>query len=115
MPSVTERESPAAVANRRRRTLEAIVGGQCRGTPRAPGGRCPTRSRRPVAGSPCSGSASTVRTVTAEPPPRGRPSDGLLRALAGDAATEALALAAAIPFLFLHATYQPTLSIGGEA
>jgi len=50
--------------------------------------------------------------VTAEPPPRGRPSDGLLRALAGDAATESLALAAAIPFLFLHATYQPTLSIG---
>jgi hypothetical protein len=50
--------------------------------------------------------------VTAQPLPRGRPSDGLLRALAGDAATEALALAAAIPFLFLHATYQPTLSIG---
>ncbi|HTK24037.1 MAG TPA: hypothetical protein VL264_07395, partial [Gaiella sp.] len=50
--------------------------------------------------------------MTAEPPPRGRPSDGLLRALAGDAATESLALAAAIPFLFLHATYQPTLSIG---
>jgi O-antigen ligase len=36
----------------------------------------------------------------------------LVRALAGDAATEALALAAAIPFLFLHATYQPTLSLG---
>jgi O-antigen ligase len=50
--------------------------------------------------------------VTAEPPPRGRPSDGLLRAFAGDAATEALALAVAIPFLFLHATYQPTLSLG---
>ena len=50
--------------------------------------------------------------MTAQPLPRGRPSDGLLRALAGDAATEALALAAAIPFLFLHATYQPTLSIG---
>ena len=50
--------------------------------------------------------------MTAEPPPRGRPSDGLLRAFAGDAATEALALAVAIPFLFLHATYQPTLSLG---
>jgi O-antigen ligase len=50
--------------------------------------------------------------VTAEPLPRGRPSDGLLQAFAGDAATEALALAVAIPFLFLHATYQPTLSIG---
>jgi len=50
--------------------------------------------------------------VTAEPLSRGRPSDGLLRAFAGDAATEALALAVAIPFLFLHATYQPTLSIG---
>ncbi|HEY1316803.1 MAG TPA: O-antigen ligase family protein [Gaiella sp.] len=50
--------------------------------------------------------------MTAEPLPRGRSSDGLLRAFAGDAATEALALAVAIPFLFLHATYQPTLSIG---
>jgi O-antigen ligase/polysaccharide polymerase Wzy-like membrane protein len=50
--------------------------------------------------------------VTAEPPPRGRPSDGLLRAFAGETATEALALAVAIPFLFLHATYQPTLSLG---
>jgi len=49
--------------------------------------------------------------VTAEPLPRGRASDGL-RGFAGDAATEALALAVAIPFLFLHATYQPTLSIG---
>jgi O-antigen ligase len=35
-----------------------------------------------------------------------------LRALVGDAPTEALVLAAAVPFLFLHATYQPTLSIG---
>jgi O-antigen ligase len=50
--------------------------------------------------------------VTAEPLPRGRASDGLLQGFAGDAATEALALAAAVPFLFLHATYQPTLSIG---
>jgi O-antigen ligase len=50
--------------------------------------------------------------VTAEPLSRGRPAEGLLRALAGDAATEALALAAAVPFLFLHATYQPTLSLG---
>ena len=49
--------------------------------------------------------------MTAEPLPRGHPSEGLLRAFAGDAATEALALAVAIPFLFLHATYQPTLSI----
>jgi O-antigen ligase len=36
----------------------------------------------------------------------------MLRALVGDAPTEALVLAAAVPFLFLHATYQPTLSIG---
>ncbi len=36
----------------------------------------------------------------------------MLRALAGDAARESLALAAAVPFLFLHATYQPTLSVG---
>ncbi|HET7043795.1 MAG TPA: hypothetical protein VFI37_03005, partial [Gaiellaceae bacterium] len=36
----------------------------------------------------------------------------MLRALAGDAAAESLALAAAVPFLFLHATYQPTLSVG---
>jgi len=50
--------------------------------------------------------------VTAEPLPRGRAPDGLLQGFAGDAATEALALAAAVPFLFLHATYQPTLSIG---
>ncbi|HEY7177567.1 MAG TPA: O-antigen ligase family protein [Gaiella sp.] len=50
--------------------------------------------------------------MTAEPLSRGRPAEGLLRALAGDAATEALALAAAVPFLFLHATYQPTLSLG---
>ena len=50
--------------------------------------------------------------MTAEPLPRGRPSDGLLQAFAEDAATEALALAVAIPFLFFHATYQPTLSIG---
>ena len=65
-------------------------------------------SRRP----PRSEKPSTVRTVTAEPLPRGRPSDGLLQVFAGDAATEALALAVAIPFLFLHATYQPTLSLG---
>ena len=50
--------------------------------------------------------------MTAEPLPRGRASDGLLLGFAGDAATEALALAAAVPFLFLHATYQPTLSVG---
>jgi O-antigen ligase len=54
--------------------------------------------------------------VTAEPLPSanrgGHASDGLLRVLAGDAPAEALVLAAAVPFLFLHATYQPTLSIG---
>jgi len=50
--------------------------------------------------------------VTAEPVPRTHPSAGTLRALVGDAPTEALVLAAAVPFLFLHATYQPTLSIG---
>jgi O-antigen ligase len=55
---------------------------------------------------------ATVRTVTAEPVPRTHPSAGTLRAVVGDAPTEALVLAAAVPFLFLHATYQPTLSIG---
>jgi len=35
-----------------------------------------------------------------------------VRALVGDAASEALVLAAAVPFLFLHATYQPTVSLG---
>ena len=50
--------------------------------------------------------------MTAEPLPRAHPSAGTLRALVGDAATEAVALAAAVPFLFLHATYQPTLSLG---
>jgi O-antigen ligase len=50
--------------------------------------------------------------VTAEPLSRGHPSDGIVHALVGDAATEALALALAVPFIFLHATYQPTLSIG---
>ena len=55
---------------------------------------------------------ATVRTVTAEPVPRTHPSAGTLRALAGDAPLETLVLAAAVPFLFLHATYQPTLSLG---
>ena len=50
--------------------------------------------------------------MTAEPLPRAHPSAGTLRALVGDAATEAVVLAAAVPFLFLHATYQPTLSLG---
>ena len=50
--------------------------------------------------------------MTAEPVPRTHPSAGTLRALVGDAPTEALVLAASVPFLFLHATYQPTLSIG---
>jgi O-Antigen ligase len=49
--------------------------------------------------------------VTAEPVPRTHPSAGTLRALAGDAPAEALTLAAAVPFLFLHATYQPTVSV----
>ena len=57
------------------------------------------------------GALATVRTVTAESVPR-TPSAGTLRALAGDAPAEALVLAAAVPFLFLHATYQPTLSLG---
>src|SRR5512134_995013 len=55
---------------------------------------------------------ATFRGVTAEPLPRAQASTGTLRALAGDAPAETLVLAAAIPFLFLHATYQPTLSIG---
>jgi len=49
--------------------------------------------------------------VTAEPVPRPHPSTGTLRALVGDAPAESLVLAAAVPFLFLHATYQPTLSV----
>jgi O-antigen ligase len=49
--------------------------------------------------------------VTAEPVPRPHPSAGTLRALVGDAPAETLVLAAAVPFLFLHATYQPTLSL----
>jgi O-antigen ligase len=44
--------------------------------------------------------------------PRTPPSAGTLRALVGDVPAEALVLAAAVPFLFLHATYQPTLSLG---
>lgn len=49
--------------------------------------------------------------MTAEPAPRTTPSAGTVRALVGEAPAEALVLAAAVPFLFLHATYQPTLSI----
>jgi O-antigen ligase len=49
--------------------------------------------------------------VTAEPLPRSHPSVGTVRAFVGDAPAEVLVLAAAVPFLFLHATYQPTLSI----
>jgi hypothetical protein len=49
--------------------------------------------------------------VTAEPVPRPHPSAGTLRALVGDAPAETLVLAAAVPLLFLHATYQPTLSL----
>ena len=55
---------------------------------------------------------ATVRRVTAEPLPRATPATGIVRALAGDAATETLVLAAAVPFLFLHATYQPSGSLG---
>jgi hypothetical protein len=50
--------------------------------------------------------------VTAEPLPRAQPPAGTLRALVGDAPAETLALAAAVPFLFLHATYQPSVSVG---
>jgi O-antigen ligase len=50
--------------------------------------------------------------VTAEPLPRAHASAGTVRALVGDAPAEALVLAAAVPFLFLHATYQPGLSVG---
>ncbi len=53
---------------------------------------------------------ATVRTVTAEPLPRAHASAGTARALVGDAPAGALVLAAAVPFLFLHATYQPSLS-----
>ena len=49
--------------------------------------------------------------MTAEPVPRTTPSAGTLRAFVGEAPAEALVLAAAVPFLFLHATYQPTLSL----
>jgi O-antigen ligase len=35
-----------------------------------------------------------------------------VRGLVGEAPSETLVLAAAVPFVFLHATYQPTLSIG---
>jgi O-antigen ligase len=54
---------------------------------------------------------ATIRTVTAEPVPRTHPSAGTVRALVGDAPTETLVLAAAVPFLFLHATYQPGVSL----
>ncbi|HET9242315.1 MAG TPA: O-antigen ligase family protein [Gaiella sp.] len=49
--------------------------------------------------------------MTAEPVPRTPPSAGTMRALVGDVPGETLVLAAAVPFLFLHATYQPTLSL----
>jgi O-antigen ligase len=50
--------------------------------------------------------------VTAEPLPRAHPPAGTVRALVGDAPAEALALAASVPFVFLHATYQPSVSVG---
>ena len=50
--------------------------------------------------------------MTAEPLPRAHPPAGTVRALVGDAPAEALALAASVPFLFLHATYQPSVSVG---
>ena len=53
-----------------------------------------------------------VHDVTAEPLSRAHASAGTVRALVGDAPWEALVLAAAVPFLFLHATYQPGVSIG---
>ena len=49
--------------------------------------------------------------MTAEPLPRAHPPAGTVRALVGDAPAEALALAASVPFLFLHATYQPGVSV----
>ncbi len=55
---------------------------------------------------------ATVRRVTAEPLSRAHPPAGIVRALVGDAASETLALAAAVPFIFLHATYQPSVSLG---
>ena len=55
---------------------------------------------------------ATVRRVTAEPLPRANAPAGIVRALAGDVRGEALVLAAAVPFLFLHATYQPSVSVG---
>jgi len=50
--------------------------------------------------------------VTAEPVPRAHASAGTARTLVGDAPAGALVLAGAVPFLFLHATYQPSLSVG---
>ena len=50
--------------------------------------------------------------MTAEPLPRAHPPVGTVRALVGDAPAAALALAASVPFLFLHATYQPSVSLG---
>ena len=50
--------------------------------------------------------------MTAEPLSRAHTSVGTARALVGAAPWEALVLAAAVPFLFLHATYQPSLSVG---
>ncbi|HET9287417.1 MAG TPA: O-antigen ligase family protein [Gaiella sp.] len=50
--------------------------------------------------------------MTAEPLPRAHASAGTARALVGDAPAGAIVLAAAVPFLFLHPTYQPSLSVG---
>ena len=50
--------------------------------------------------------------MTAEPVSRTHGPAGTVRTLVGDAPAEAVVLAAAVPFLFLHATYQPTLSLG---
>ena len=58
----------------------------------------------------------TIPTVTAEPLQRApAPVDGMRpssRTLVGEALWPSLVLAAAVPFLFLHATYQPSLSVG---
>ena len=67
---------------------------------------------RPLGGRRRALHRATVRRVTAEPLPRANPPAGIVRTIAGDAAAEALALALAVPFLFLHATYQPTVSLG---
>ena len=50
--------------------------------------------------------------MTAEPLPRAHSFGELARSFAPNACREAFVLAGAVPFLFLHATYQPTVSLG---